>query len=145
EGRRGAIASPKMLRAGGGLALGEPLDKLLARAFRRGLRQPERRRNPGWHHRRVPDRLDGPEHRPLVLLVRYVGGELERQPRLAGPAGARERQQAGGREELRRLLQLRLATDEARQLGRQVVGPAVERPDRREVDLEVVDRQLADP
>ena len=37
--------------------------------------------------------------------------------------------------------QLRLAADEARQLRRQVVGPAVERPDRREVGLEAVDRR----
>ena len=44
-----------------------------------------------------------------------------------------------------RLLELPLAPDERRQLGRQVVGTRVERPDRREVGRQAVDGELGDP
>ena len=48
-------------------------------------------------------------------------GELERQPGLAGPARAGEGQQPGRGEQAGRLVELGVAADERRQLGRQVV------------------------
>jgi hypothetical protein len=71
--------------------------------------------------------------------------ELQRQPRLAGTARTGQRQQPGVREQLAGVLDLLLAPDEARQLRRQVVGPAVERADRRELRPQPVDVKLADP
>ena len=73
-----------------------------------------------------------------------VGGELERQPGLAGAAGPGQREESGRSEQPGRLPQLGLATDEARQLGRKIVRPAVQGSDRREVGLQSVDDELED-
>ena len=70
--------------------------------------------------------------------------ELQRQPRLARPAGPGQGQQAGRGQEPRGLLELGCAPDERGQLGRQVVGPGVGRAERREVRREVVGLDLDD-
>ena len=72
------------------------------------------------------------------------GRELERQPGLAGPARAGQRQQPGRGQQAGRLLELGVAPDERRQLGRQVVRPGVERPERREVGRQAVGDDLDD-
>ena len=126
------------------LALRQPLHELVARRLRRGLGKAERRRDPRRNEGRIADRLERDEPCPVVVLVGDVGGELERQPGLARPARTGQREQPRLRQQLAGLLQLRVPADEARELRREVVGPAVERPDRREVDLEALDRELAD-
>ena len=93
---------------------------------------------------RVPDGLERHEPRPVGVAIGDVGRELQGEARLAGPAGARQGQEPGGLEQAARLGQLGLAPDEARQLRRQVVGSAVERPDRRELGPQPVDGELAD-
>ena len=50
--------------------------------------------------RRIADRLERDEPDPVGELVGDVGGELERQPGLAGPAGPGQRQQPGRRQQL---------------------------------------------
>ena len=63
----------------------------------------------------------GTNQTPSANSCRDVSRELERQPGLARAAGPGQRQQAGRREEDRRLAQLRFSADEARQLGGQIV------------------------
>ena len=108
----------------------------------------------GDHQHRVADRLERDEEDAIRELVGDAGGQLQRQPRLAGPARPGEGQQAGRGEQAGGLGQLRVATDEGRQLGRQVVRVGIQRPGRRErrrqavgVDLDQVDRgqQVAQP
>ena len=90
-----------------------------------------------------PDGLEGHEPGSVHELVGDVGGELERQAGLSGATGAGQRQQAGSREETCRLGQLGIASDKARQLGRQVVWLAIQRTDRRKVVPEPLDDELA--
>ncbi len=71
-----------------------------------------------------------------------VGGarrDLQREPRLAGPAGAGERQQAGRAEQAAASASSRSRPTNVVSCGRQVVRVGVERPERREVGEQAVD------
>ena len=61
----------------------------------------------------------------------HVGAKLQRQARLAGAAGAGQRQQMRPRQQFPDIRQLVLAPDEAGQLNGQVIRVAVERAERR--------------
>jgi hypothetical protein len=105
------------------------------------VRREDRGRDQAW----VADRLERDEPDAVGEPLRDVGSQLQRQPRLAGPARSGQRQEPGGPEQLARLGQLRLAADEARQLRRQVVRAAIQRADRRELGPLALDDELADP
>ena len=82
-------------------------------------------RDPRRDEHRVADRLERHEEDAVGEVVGGPG-ELERQARLAGPARAGQRQQPGRGEQAGGLVELGVAPDEGRQLGRQVVRPRVE-------------------
>ena len=105
----------------------------------------ERTRDARCDEHRIADRLERHEEDAVREVVRRPRRELERQPRLAGPARPGQRQQPGPRQQPGRRLELRVAPDERRQLGRQVVRPGVERAERREVGREAVGDDLDDP
>ena len=67
------------------------------------------------------------------------------ESRLAHAAGPGQGQQAGPVDEARELRQLGLAPDQAGELRWQVVGPAVDRPEGRELRDQAVDHQVAEP
>ena len=98
--------------------------------------------DPGGDQHRVADGLERHEEDAVRKVVRDARGELERQSRLARPARARQGQQPSRPKEGRRLGQLGVATDEGRQLGRQVVGMGVGRPRRGELGGQPVDDHL---
>ena len=103
---------------------------------------PDRAGDPGGDQHRVADRLERHEEHAVREVVRDARGELERQSRLARPARAGQRQQPGRAEQGRGLGQLGVATDEGRQLRRQVVGVGVGCPRRRELGRQPVDDDL---
>ena len=74
-----------------------------------------------------------------------LGGDLERQSRLARPAGARQRQEARAVEQAEPVPDLLLAPDECRELHREVVRDEVQRSERREVRRAILDDELEDP
>ncbi len=94
------------------------------------------------HESRLGERLERDEPRPVRIPVRGRRGDLERQARLADPAGSGEREQARRVEEQERGGQVVVAADERRQLGRQVVRLPVERADGREVGRHACHDQL---
>ena len=106
------------------------------------LRDADRAGDPGGDQHRVADRLERYEEDAVREVVRDAGGELERQSRLARAARPGQRQQPGRAEQGRRLGQLGVATDEGRQLGRQVVGMGVGCPRRGELGRQPVDDDL---
>ena len=79
--------------------------------------------------------------------VDLVRGGPDREPRLAGPTGPRERDQADivVVEALADRLELGVAADERRRLGREVVRPEVERGEWRELRRQDRVRDLEDP
>ena len=77
--------------------------------------------------------------------LHHVPRELERQARLAGPAGTGEREQPAAQQQLAGFVELALATHERRELRGQVVGAGVQRPDRREVRAQPGDRDVPQP
>ena len=104
--------------------------------------QPDRTRDRARHESRLGERLERDEPRPVRIPVRGRRGDLERQARLADPAGPGEREQARRVEEQERGGQFVVAADERRQLGRQVVRLPVERADGREVGRHACHDQL---
>ena len=94
--------------------------------------------------RRIADRREVQEPDAVGIRVEHVGGDLQRQPRLAETAHAEQRQQAVALEELSGLLELALASDERGELLRQVVGRGFERAQRREVRPQVGMQDLVD-
>jgi hypothetical protein len=128
-----------------GVSAGDPLGQEIPRAPRGCLDQTERPGDPRGDERGVADRLERDEPESVLEAVGRRRGQLERQAGLAGAARAGERQQPRRREQPTRFGKLSLAPDEARQLGRQVVGPAIEGPDRWKVGRQAVDDELADP
>ena len=79
--------------------------------------------------------------------VDLVRGGPDREPRLASPTGSRQRDEADivVVEALADRLELGVATDEPRRLGREVVRPEVERGERRELRRQDRVRDLEDP
>ena len=69
------------------------------------------------------DGLELDEDRPAGMRVLAAACELEREPGLAGAAGARKRQQACAAEERPQLRELVLAPDERARLERQAPSP----------------------
>ena len=110
-----------------------------------GLDQAQRRQDRCRDQARIADRLERDEPDPIRESLGNVCRELERETRLARAARSGECQEPGAPQEIARLAQLGVASDEARELGRQVVRPAIERADRRELGPFALDHQLADP
>ncbi len=74
--------------------------------------------------------------------VEQVGGDLQREPRLAAAAGAGQREQPGLAQQRLHFRDFLFAADEARQLLRQVVGRRVQRAQRRERALQFAGHEL---
>ena len=128
------------------LALGQPLDEHVAGRL-------GRRPRPGRASSRSATR-PGPGRGPARAATNQTPSGNSSATSAASwsdsrvlpvPPGPGQGQQAGRREQRGGLGQLRLAADEARELGRQVVRPAIERADRRELGPEAVDDELAEP
>ena len=134
RGRAGSARSPASRRA----RLGDRADRRPRR--RRAARAIAARRASGRGSARAARR-----RRRRGSRRRRVGRELERQPGLAGPARPGQRQQAGRRRAAPRLLELGVATDERRQLGRQVVRPASSVRSGGKSDRQAVADDLAQP
>ena len=83
--------------------------------------------------RGVADRGKLDEEGAVGIARQALGGDLEGEARLARAAGPGQRHQPGAIEQLADGRDLALATDEARQLDGQVVGPRVERAQGREL------------
>jgi hypothetical protein len=92
----------------------------------------------------VTDRRQGDEEDTIFKSVDLIGCHLQREPGLATPARAGQREQARLGQKLRDLRQLRLPSDEIRELGGQVVRPGLEAPQGREVCGEIRDDDLED-
>jgi hypothetical protein len=86
------------------------------------------------------------EPRPVARAVEQVGGDLEREARLAAAPRADEGDEARGRDELAEFSQLLCAPDEARELHREVVPQfgVVEALDGRELRFEARRFELED-
>src|SRR5215470_2864032 len=82
------------------------------------------------HERWVVDRIDIDVPDAVRVAVDDTGGELEQEPRLAYAAGADEREEARLRKQLRKSVQLPLATDEGRDLLGQIVRRGFQRSQR---------------
>ncbi len=114
-------------------------------------RRPRARRAPGRSSTAPgPDRDrrgQRDEEDAVRKAVQHVGGDLERQARLAGAARPGQRDQAGVRAQQRRpdRLELLLPPDERRRLHRQVVRDRGQRSERREVGRQVRADELVDP
>ena len=119
-----------------------PSDSAIGRAL--ASVDAEGRRDPRRDEHRVADRFERHEEDPVGEVVGRPGRQLQRQPGLAGPARTGQRQQPGRGEQPGRLVELRVAPDERRQLDRQVVRPGVERPERRERRRQAVGLDLED-
>ena len=107
------------------------------------LGDPDRGGEARRHERRFADRLERHEEHAVGEVLRGVRRDLERQAGLAGPARAGQRDEPVGSEEPARLLELALAADERRQLGREVVRAGVEGAQRREIEAQPVRDDLA--
>jgi hypothetical protein len=107
------------------------------------LGQPDRRRGEGQDGVGVGRGDEVDEVDTVRESVDLVGCGPDRQPRLAGPAGAGQREQpdVGVVEALADRLQLGFPAHEGGRLGRQVVGSKVERRQRRELGRQ---RRMAD-
>ena len=82
---------------------------------------------------------------PCGKVPERAARHLEAEARLPGAAGPGERQEPVVGQQCRDLADLSRPSEEGRQPGRQVVRHRVERPDRREVALEILDNQLPEP
>ena len=96
------------------------------------LRRAERARDLGRDLRRVAERRQLREPHAVGVAVDEAAGSLEHQPGLAGPARADERHEPVTLDERRDSAELLLASDEARQLDRQVGAARAQRAERRE-------------
>ena len=74
---------------------------------------------------RVVDRGQRREPDAIGKAARHLGGSADRQPRLAHPATARQRQQARGRQQPLDFMQLVAPPDEAGRLDRQFRSPSL--------------------
>ena len=127
---------------------GDPLRQLFADRHPALLDEAEDRRDRRADQGRLTNRLEGHEVDAVGERLGDARRELQRQAGLARAARSGQGQQARLGQPGGRVGQLVLAADEGRDLGRQVVGPAVERADRpgiisQPVDLE--DRQAFRP
>ena len=89
----------------------------------------------GGHHRRGRDRRQRDEPDAIGVRLDQIGGHMQGQAGLAGATGSGEREQAdtGLFQPAADLRRQRFATDERRQLRRQVMGLPVQTLERREV------------
>src|SRR5205085_962162 len=85
------------------------------------------------HQGAVIDRIEVDEPDAIRAAFDEVGRELEHQSRLTNAASAYEGDQPRLRKELRKFTQLALATNEGRDLLRQIVRRRFQRPQRRKV------------
>ncbi len=90
----------------------------------------------------IGDRRQRHEPGAVRQCLLHRGGDLDREAGLAGPTGPGERQQPRPLEQPADLGDLGLATDEGRELGRDVADARVLGPRRREVRGEVLEDQL---
>ena len=94
------------------------------------------------HQVRIGDRGEVHEEAAVLELREHLRGDPEGQPRLSGPPGPRQGEEAGPAEKPARLGDLSLAADERRELDRQIGGPGIERSRRWEVRFETLDHQI---
>ena len=80
--------------------------------------EPDGGGDPRSDEHRVADRLERHEEGAVRESAGNLAGKLERESRLAGPARSGQGQQARRREQARGLIELAVAPDECRQLGR---------------------------
>jgi len=92
------------------LLAGQPFLEDLARCAPGGLGDPDRRRKSRGDEDRLAHRLERDEEDPVREVLCRVRGDLERQPRLARPAGSGQRHQPVRGEEGAGLLLLALPT-----------------------------------
>ncbi len=76
--------------------------------------------------------------------LELIGGDSERQARLARSARSGQREESIRGQQAPQLLELALASDETRELDRQIVGRSIERSQRCEAGREVRDDDLED-
>ena len=128
------------------LLVAQVLDQRLERALARLLAQAERLRDRRHDELRLADRRELDEGRAVREPLAHAGGELEREPGLAGAAGADQRQQAHvvAREQLAGLGELALAPDEGVRHRGEAREPVVERVQRRELVRQAVDLELVE-
>ena len=93
---------------------------------------------------RCLDRSQLDQPRPVRVPVQRLGGHLDREARLADAANSGQRHDAVVGQQAVHRLHLALASDEGRQLDRQVRRQHVEREQRRERSIQPVGRQLED-
>ena len=108
------------------------------------VRHAEHPRDRGGHQGRVADRFERHEPDPVRELVGRGRRDLQREPGLAGAARPGQAQQPGPGQQRHGLAELLVAADEGRELGRQVVRPGVQRPQRREVGRHAIDDELGE-
>ncbi len=109
----------------------EYVDQRLDQGTTRFLLDAEHGRHRLRHEPRVGDRRQLDEPHAVREFVHEIGGDLQRQARLADAAGAHQRQQWRAGQQRRDFGLLTLAADERRQLLRQVVGRRLQRAQRR--------------
>ncbi len=107
--------------------------------------EPKRAHGGGRDERGVRNRLERDEPRAVGEVIGDCLRHGDRQARLAGPAGTRDRDEPAGREESKQFVQLPGPTDEARQPRRQVPRPCVLRAERREGRPEARNVELVQP
>ncbi len=99
----------------------------------------------GGDHRPIPGILERDEEGAIGEIGQHALCRRQCQSCLAGAAGTRERDQSMLADEPGDLRQLPLPPDERGRRERQIVGPGVQRSDRRELGLESLDVELPDP
>ncbi len=104
-------------------ATAKVVEQHLAYRSLRSLSDTDRRCDGLGHEVRVGNRREIDQPDAVRKLVRQVRRETQRQTRLAGAAGARERHQARRGQQLSQLAALVLPSNKARELGREVVPP----------------------
>ena len=122
----------------------QPVGERLGDRSRAPLGDADGRGDPRRDQHRVTDGLERDEEDAVGEVVRSAGRQLQRQARLPGPARAGEGEQPGRGEQSGRLGELGVAADEGGQLGGEVVGSRVERPQRRELGRQAIAEDLDD-
>ena len=96
------------------------------------------------NQRRIADRRQIDEPDAIRKVLHQVGGDLQRQPRLAETAHPQQRQQPRLPEQVLGVAELALAPDERRDLLRKIVRRRLERAQRRKILLDFRMHELID-
>ncbi len=124
--------------------LADEIQEPLERRALAGFQEADRGDDGRGDELRLGHRIERDEEHAIGELLGDLGGDLEAESGLAGAAGSGQRQESRSFEEGPGGLDLAIAPDEARQLGRQVVRGGVERAQGREVGRQPGDHQLVE-